>query len=95
MTPAQVTVISGTVNASGTQANSWGKIAVTPTVLSANTVYYIFGTESGTDQWYDHQAVEYSSGAVVNNAAYLAAGAITDVNPGVAESYGPVNFWYI
>lgn len=94
---ASTSIVSASVDMSTGSAGSYVYTSITPTTLLANTVYYIFSSEtSGGDQWYD------SDGTIDSTAAFATQGGAyyqntcnsveRNAGPGSPQAYGRPNF---
>jgi hypothetical protein len=82
-------VVSTTINTSGLSVG-YNYVSITPTVLSASAVYYVFSSETnGGDQWYDLEAYTTTGDGTIKQSygTCNTAGTLTN-------SYVPVNFKY-
>jgi hypothetical protein len=87
------TIVSASINTSGLGVG-YNYVSITPTTLSANTVYCMFSLESsGGDQWYQSFSITSTADATVNASAYIDGSGLNTNDIGTF-AYVPVNFKY-
>jgi hypothetical protein len=83
-------VVSTTINTSGLSVG-YNYVSITPTVLSASTVYYIMSSETASgDLWYDNETYTSTADGTITHSAFSTCNA----NNSTGYSYVPVNFKY-
>lgn len=88
---SNTTIVTATINCSGLSVG-WNYVSITPTTLSASTIYYVFTQENTTDSWFNARAISYNSVVTALYSAYYYGGSLYyDTN---GWGYGFPNFKY-